>query len=178
MRAVSRWRSAAAARRPVYPVSDARAAGVGGEAVDGGRHGRSAPSPAGGVPPAVLEAAHRGLVVADRGARSAGGCGERFQPGGERFGAGRAVGRADVGLVCVERGEVGAAVAGQGEAYRRHCRRAGADQPVFERGVEHGPAGASVAVAEGVDRLELGVGDGGLQQRRVVVGAEIGDEVV
>lgn len=38
-------------------------------------------------------------------------------------------------------------------------------------------AGASVSVGEGVDGLELGVGDGGLYERRVLVSVDVGHEV-
>ena len=40
------------------------------------------------------------------------------------------------------------------------------------------PAGATVAVGERVDGLELGVGDGGLGEGRVDVVVDVGDEVV
>ena len=44
--------------------------------------------------------------------------------------------------------------------------------------VEHGPAGAAVAVAEGMDGLELGMGDCGLQQRRVILASEVCDQII
>src|SRR5438132_7795738 len=56
--------------------------------------------------------------------------------------------------------DVLAGVGGQDDADRRHVHRG--EVAATEDDVEQAAAGAAVAVAEGVDRLELGVGDGRL----------------
>ena len=44
--------------------------------------------------------------------------------------------------------------------------------------MDQSPSGAAVAVGEGVDGLELGVGDAGLDEGGQVVGVGEGDQVV
>ena len=51
---------------------------------------------------------------------------------------------------------------GQHQADRRH--ECGGEAPPPENKVDQGPTSASVAVREGVERLELSVGDGGLDE--------------
>ena len=55
---------------------------------------------------------------------------------------------------------------------------AGGEAAAAEDDVDQGASGASVPVGEGVDGLELGVGDRGLNERRVLVSIDVGGEVL
>ncbi|MCI3926454.1 hypothetical protein MO973_40360 [Paenibacillus sp. TRM 82003] len=88
---------------------------------------------------------------------------------------GEPVGEA-VGPVGGEAGDVVGAAGGQHEADRRHVKRA--EAAAGEDDVDQRAAGVAFAVGEGVDGLELRVGDRRLHERGVPVGLQVGGQVV
>ena len=129
-----------------------------------------AADPAELFPPSCIERFDLARVGLGVGTRSVCSGGERTQPSARTGGAFGTVRGPDVSI----RGETGDVVAdpgGEHKTDRRHearCEAAAAEDDVDERA-----AGAAVAIGERVDRLELGVGDRGLYEDRVIVAVDI-----
>ena len=87
---------------------------------------------------------------------------ERPDPRGQSFGR--------VDSERRESADVCRLIGGQDQAHRRHV--VDSEPSAAEHDVDQASSDASIAISEGMDRLELGVGDGGLRHSRKVVAVD------